>query len=305
MSTHRPILVPTDLSPPAEQALRFVLRLAGPLSTTVHLLHVLDLYRTELPDAFDEASPGSLWEQMEAAAAEELGRLAEVYSGGGLLSVEQRRDAAVVPTILRVAREREASLIVMGTHGRRGVRRFLLGSVAAEVVREAPCGVIVMPPEAEADRAVERLLVPVDFSPFSQRMLEQAKALAATLGARVELLHVLEDPALPALWPGRLVRDLLPELRRRAEEELERLRAEAGGPEVPVEVHLEPGRSAEGILDAARELGSSLIVMGSHGHTGVNRFLLGSVTERVLPSAPCPVLVYRAAPESEEEDEEG
>lgn len=297
MNASRPILVPTDLSQFAERALNFALRLARPIGAPVHLLHVLDLYRTELPESFEDTpATGSLWEQMEAAAADELGRLAEVYSREDNLSIEQRRRAAVVPAILDTVRARQAQLIVMGTHGRRGVRRFLLGSVAAEILREAPCDVVVVPPAASAERDLKHILVPVDLSPVSRPILERAKELAAAFGAQVDLLYVFEEPSIPVLWPAHgVVRDLVPDMKRRAEEEVERLRTEAGGPEVPVDVHVKPGKAAAGILDFARTRGSDLIVMGSHGHTGLNRFLLGSVTERVLPQAPCPVYVHRAA----------
>ncbi|MDX1530205.1 MAG: universal stress protein [Rhodothermales bacterium] len=308
MEAPRPILVPTDLSEAAERALRCAVAWSrsdpdGPVP--IHLLHVLDIVRSEVPAVVSDAvGAAPFWEQLEGAYGRELARLAETYGESVPITTEQRRDAAVVATIADVARETAARFIVMGTHGRQGVGRLLLGSVAEEVVRQAPCDVVVTHEGGRDGCRLRRIVVPVDFSAASLRMLEQAKALAARHDGEVDLVHVFEEPVLPVLWPGPgVVQDLLPKLRDRATVELERLRARAGGPDVPVRAVLEIGHAAAGVLDHAAATGADLIVMASHGYRGLGRFLLGSVAERVVREAPCPVYVHRMEPGEEAEAE--
>src|SRR5690606_34769986 len=105
------------------------------------------------------------------------------------------RDVAAAPAILQYARDQEMDLVVMGTHGRRGLRRLFLGSVAEEVVRLSVCPVLTVhagPIRSEA--LFGDILVPIDFSPHSKAALRAAASLAPELGASLDLLHVVEEP---------------------------------------------------------------------------------------------------------------
>ncbi len=126
----------------------------------------------------------------------------------------------------------------MGTHGRRGPARLFLGSVAEEVVRHAPCPVLTLREKKtpEAIEAVAKILVPVDFSPYSKEALSFAKELAALYGAGLQVLHTIEEPAYPYFYtPGGSLSPVeqLEALREKAEEALDELLAETPGPRYP------------------------------------------------------------------------
>ncbi|MDH3404619.1 MAG: universal stress protein, partial [Acidobacteriota bacterium] len=198
--------------------------------------------------------------------------------------------------ILAHAREMEADLIVMGTHGHRGPARFVLGSVAEKVIRGADCPVLTLRqrkrgPELEA---IERILVPIDFSDSSAEGLRTARELGGVLGASLQLLHVIDVQAVPSFYGPAAVVELGDHLRKRALEHMAELYEEAGGPEVPFESFVVSGTPASRIAGIAGEQGSGLIVIPSHGLGGIERWMLGSTAERVGRLAACPVLTLKA-----------
>jgi nucleotide-binding universal stress UspA family protein len=134
---------------------------------------------------------------------------------------------------------------------------------------------------------IKRILCPTDFSDFSSRALEHAAALAAHFDARLDLLHVVPNALSPgggAYFPARS------ELLRQAGLELRRCAGEAVQSQVSVETDLREGEPWREIEAQAESLPADLVVMGTHGRTGFEHFLLGSVAEKVLRRAPCPVL---------------
>lgn len=297
----RKILYPTDFSESAVRALPHALRFARTHGAEVHLLHALVLH------AADEAELERHYEEL----AEEARRDLEVMAGEGpgegpaeslRLIPAVRRGISAAPVILDYAAEADVDLIVMGSHGRRGIRRMLVGSVAEEVVRTAACPVLtVRSRDGKPGEMPElgRSVVPVDFSEHSRLAVECAAELAAAFGSRVDLLHVVEQPVYPEFYlPVSAPAFELPELRARAEEKLRQLaaRVEAGLPEggVPVGVEVRVGRSATEIADFAKEREADLIVIASHGLHGLERVLLGSVTERLMRHASCSVLTLKA-----------
>jgi nucleotide-binding universal stress UspA family protein len=181
-------------------------------------------------------------------------------------------------------------LVVMGTHGRSGVSRMLLGSVTEKVVRHAPCSVMTMRADATA-AGYAKILCAVDFSDPSENAMDMA---AAMRGKEITLLHTIEismpygaDP-FPAVY--------LRDMKERAEEELEREASDLHRlAEVPIKTVLREGRAQHEIirlLEEDREF--DLVVVGSHGRTGLKRALIGSVAEAVVRHARCPVLVARS-----------
>ena len=143
---------------------------------------------------------------------------------------------------------------------------------------------------------IKNVLMPTDFSPTSKRALEYAHALAARFGASLHLLHVLAYPMSGAATPDAYWVELT-DLRKRVREDVDRdiaaLAASLGG--VKVTTHVLDGNPAQKIVAAAKDLGCDLIVMGTHGHSGFAHLFLGSVAERVVRSAACPVLTVSAA----------
>jgi nucleotide-binding universal stress UspA family protein len=143
---------------------------------------------------------------------------------------------------------------------------------------------------------ISRILVPTDFSEDATAAFQYALELARTFRAHVHLLHVIEDPVAAGMWSSEVytteIAGLQIKLVRDAEERLKReIPPDAGR----VSTEVRSGGATQQILDAARERDADLIVMGTHGRTGVAHVVMGSVAERVLRRAPCPVLTLRAA----------
>ncbi len=151
---------------------------------------------------------------------------------------------------------------------------------------------------------ISRILVPVDLSAYSERALEYAIALAGRLGASLHLLHVVEDPMATGVWGGETVIPDLPELRQELVDDAERrlvaYREAAERVRVPVVTTVRLGLAAITIVEHAKSLGVDLIVIGTHGRTGLAHLLMGSVAERVLRHAPCPVLTVREGAQREQ-----
>ena len=207
-------------------------------------------------------------------------------------------------TVIDQAISKKADLIVMGTHGRRGFKRLLLGSVTEAILREAPCPVLTVPPQAPASvsQAVtfKRILCPIDFSPSTLQALGFALDLARQADGRVTLFHVVEW--LAEEEPRASTHFNVPEYRRYmvedAQERLRNLVAEESRTWVEIDDLVVFGRAHREILRAAETTPADLIVMGAQGRGGIGLALFGSTTQQVVRGAMCPVLTVRGLRQS-------
>jgi nucleotide-binding universal stress UspA family protein len=146
--------------------------------------------------------------------------------------------------------------------------------------------------------SLNRILVPVDFSPHSERAIRYATTLANKFGARVTLLHVVEDPFVTGAWQAEAfvpnIPELLNELIKGANAHMSELKKDLAAHGFVVEPIVITGQPTRAIVEHAVTGAYDLIVMGTHGRTGLSHALLGSVAERVVQKAPCPVLTVRA-----------
>jgi glycine betaine transporter len=146
---------------------------------------------------------------------------------------------------------------------------------------------------------ISRILVPVDFSGHSDQALRHATMLASRLGATVELFHVVDDPFLSGAWSPEMyvpnMRELLESLIGDARQRLAVLQSSVSKEAVSVETAVATGQPASSILARAKAGRFDLIVMGTHGRTGVSHVVMGSVAERVVRKAECPVLTVKDA----------
>lgn len=269
------ILVPTDGGPCAAHAYAYALPLAA--GAELHLVH------GDVPtDKIDDdptvplpASPSDL-------------RLVEATASGN----------SVAEALLGYAEREDVDLIVMGTHGRSGLAHLFLGSVAERVVREATCPVLTVRADRNTDtvpeaKPVRRILAPVDFSERAEVALKHAVALAERYDATVDVLHAVDVPALPDLYDVGIIA-VTPDLVERSRTALaglvEQVIPEAYRGQVVVQVDT----PVAAILDVARDQDTDLIVMATHGLRGLKRFTLGSVAERVVQRAPCPVFTVKS-----------
>ncbi|MFQ5657699.1 MAG: universal stress protein [Candidatus Methylomirabilales bacterium] len=268
------ILVATDGSAEAFEAVRFgstlTRALAGRLSL-VHVVHSLDGPKSAnavLQSAQEEAAKHGV----QATMLAEIGNPVEAIAG--------------------VRREIRADMLVVGTHGRRGMARVLLGSVAESFYKSAPCPVAVVRTFGQSSAGIGPLLAPTDFSEGATHASQAAALLARRLGIRLVLLHVLPE-ALPPKGEKdpRARRRAADKLRHDAETRLRSLGDALKHDPDQVDVSLVTGVDAAEIVHIATEIHAGCIVMGTRGLSGLPRVLLGSVTDEVLREAPCPVLV--------------
>jgi nucleotide-binding universal stress UspA family protein len=292
MVTLRRILCATDLSDASAPAWTFAQRVALAAQAELTLLHVVPLASIPMDAGLDAGTLQRLLDEERDLARARMGELV-ARAAPGLGAAAQLSEGPAASRILQIAEESGAALVVVGTHGRTGLNRLLVGSVAEQVVQLATCPVVTVRPTPElppADAPITRLLYPTDFSPAARQAWPWVRALAAATGAHVDLAHVLlevvpdrhVDPAVLA----RTAAAMRAEGERNAAEFVQG----CGLPAARVSVHLGHGVESEQIVNWAQALRADLIVMGTHGRTGLLRLALGSVARRVLHAAPCPVL---------------
>jgi nucleotide-binding universal stress UspA family protein len=281
------ILVPTDFSPPSDAALSYARLLGKTFDTSLHLLHVTGTHSTR-PGAADSRN------RVSAALSKLRDRLtADDRSPDVTVLAVDAPDAAA--QIVRTARSINASLIVMGTHGRGGVVRVLMGSVAEKVVRTASCPVLTANGALRASaKGFRRILVPTDFSAPSDAALDCARRLAAGFGGSIHLLHALDDVSDSGVAGSEFFVTEPPQARSmRLMDARDRLMHRITADD-RVALHATTevifGSPSQIIVDYAADNQFDLIVMGTHGRTGMAHLLIGSVAERVVRTAGCPVL---------------
>lgn len=288
------ILVPTDFSSTAEGAFAVASRLARSFSAELHLLHVRVLLEEPHLAAGQRAEVQRLLETADRDTALSLDRAGAGEPGLAVVTHVVRGISAAEAIAESVA-NLGCGLVVMGTHGRRGLRHALLGSVAEGVARTAAVPVLTVGPGASVPEGDFRsVLVAHDFSEPSELALRYVAAWARKLGATVTLLHVVE----PVVYPEFYAVDALPEetvagIEERARESLAEIAADALEG-VEHEVVVEVGRAAERIVARAQRPAHDLLTMGARGLSALQHLLLGSVAENVLRRAAIPQLTVRA-----------
>ncbi len=289
----RRILWPTDFSEGAGRAFPYATALASWHEAELHVLNVKE-DRSAESTGMKSSFPISKDTLTRLLNAEEEPPQ-HVDLEALTIVQEQSEEESPPDTIVAYAEEHEVDLIVAGTHGRRGLQRLLIGSVAEEVLRTAPCPVLTVRGEEDVAPAwaVRNILVPIDFSDASLEALRHAKELALTYGAQITLLHAVEEVVYPSAYGVEPANLPGPQVIDRVEKNLADLaRAEVGYEHVVVQANV--GYAPSTILDYAEGNEVDLVVIATHGRTGLERMLLGSVAERVVRRAPAPVFVVKS-----------
>jgi nucleotide-binding universal stress UspA family protein len=300
-STLRTALVPLDGSAHAEQALTVAARLRKHAGASPHLVMVEPPISVMAMDQEGSGERAMLSDELRAQLREYLVTTAEELSTTHGLRTHWALLAGWPPRSLAAyVHQHHIDLIVMTTHGRGGFSRFWLGSVADELLRRVSSPVLLFRPSEAPPTAFDRILIALDESADLERALEPSIALGRlTQGLRITLAQVVEPPSP---WPSDLLglptrlSPVRPEAERKvAAARLEQLakRLREGGLPVDVKVVIGVGVAGQ-ILQLARSEGSNLVVVGTHGATGVERLLLGSVADKVVRGATQPVLVVPA-----------
>lgn len=286
------VLVPLDGSGLAEQTLPYAEEVAAAFGSQVVLLGVWERgagQRLRVFQGYLERMAARVERSLKLRLAPQAQVTAVVKKG------------SPAEEILRLAEEQDIGLIAMATHGRSGLSRWVLGSVAAKVARSSPVPVLLVPPASKAadlppGEAFQQALVPLDGSSLGEAVLPLVEALATKLGMKVALLEVLDTGRKVMEIDGRVVvgpYQSMDVLRATVKEYLGRAQQGLQSKGVSVTVRVAEGDPAEVILDTAVEGGVSLIAMSTHGRTGLARWAYGSVADKVLHASPVPVMLVR------------
>ena len=303
---YRRLLVPLDGSAFSERALPMAVSIARSLEAHLILTRVVSVSTFPGADATDAQV------QAVAEAKDYLSGVAATLSGQGLkVEVAVPYEDAAEGILLEI-NLRGADLVVMCTHGRSGLGRWIYGSVAEQVLQRSPVPVLLVPPTGEVmtlQRDPSRtsgceaaaFIVPLDGSAFAEAALPHAAELARAFGGKILLLTVVEPPmtaytyAEVSVVPAASAR-LYAEAEAYVSEVAQRLR-ETG---LEVQAISEEGWSPDVIARHSEAPGSGLVVMATHGRTGVARLLLGSVALQVVRRSALPVMLVRPAQPLEE-----
>lgn len=297
MKTFSKILIPTDFSEHSNRAMEYAAALAREFGASIHMLHVMTVHNYDPfnPDlGFPEvAVDPTVAEMVERHLREMLGE-AEPE-----ITREVRSGFSPWHEITQCAADIGCDLIVMATHGRKGLEKLFLGSTAEKVVEHTPCPVLLLRPDEEDNPepgAIHSILLPTDLSEESAEAAPLALRLADYFGAHLTIFHCVEQDVPPPYLAAGItsIFRLNEEILGRTREQLAKLITDEAAEELEHDFVIREGRSASEIVSFAREAAVDLIVMATHGYSGLEQALLGSTTDRVIRNTPCPVLVIRS-----------
>ena len=264
------LLVPTDGSPVAKAAGEYACALARQFDADVYILSVEDPLESD-----EEGGERAVAEIADLASEADLEVTTEVIE----------TEADTHETIIDYAADHDVDCIVMGTHGRTGMDRFILGSVAEQTLRESPVPVVTVHGETDVEPTIDRVLVATDGSDAASAAVSHAADLAETAGAQLDLLYVAGRGFRPESEEHELTAPTAETGYDEIDEAAERAFDAGIG---TVHAAVLSGRPDQVILAHAAERGADCVVVGTHGRTGLRRYLLGSTTERLVRFANSP-----------------
>lgn len=290
-------LVPTDFSEASKSALVHAINLVKGFDGELHLLNVV-----ENPTSTLSLLPFDYINEMEEHGMDEMNAMLKSLDVDLPPTTKIVRSGipskTAAETILEYAMDLEVDVIVLGTHGRRGARRLLMGSVTEEVVRRAMCPVLTVRQHKNAYslQAIKNILVPIDFSEASEKILAVAEKIAHGTGASLTVMHVVDVEFFPSYglaWDTApfIERNLIDSSISKLNELVLALRSRG----LKASWETDTGHAARVISEYAERNKIDLIVLGTHGRSGFDRLMVGSVAEKVLRSAPCPTMVVNTA----------
>ena len=307
---YKRIGIPLDGSKLAERALAVATDLAERFSASLVLIAVLDKPEATNPDALRILEGAGVWTGVprppSATPEERLAAYLDTISGQLPVSAPIRtavRHGDAASEIVAAAGAEEVDLIVMTTRGRTGFARGLLGSVADRVIHSTDLPILLVRSDVSAGMDAplapfKHVVVPLDGSGRAEHALAHAEAMAKAYSATIVPLKVIETPTLaysagPYVWSGNYIDELDRALSADAQQYLKKItnRLKREGHETSPLV--EHGVPTARIIEVAEAKQDSVIVMTTRGHTGVTRWVLGSVADGLVHTAPVPVLLVR------------
>ena len=295
---YRRMLIPLDGSPLAEQALPLAKTLAERFQSSVTLFRAVEPVRETLRDEDTLVSAADQVEVMRGLALEYLETAHRDFESIHVPVERVVRVGHPAAAILDLAESVRSDLIVMATHGRTGIQRWVYGSVADKVLTGArlPLLLVRAKPMPPAETRITRILVPLDGSALAEGALPLAQELARAFDAEILLLRVWAPSAyiVEGYPTGRSTVEFDQAARDTVQEYLRGKHLELQGQGLRAKWETEIGPTADGILQTVETHAVSIIVMSTHGRSGLGRWVMGSVAERVLSASPVPVLLVRS-----------
>lgn len=282
------VLVPIDFSPFSDYATDYAIFLAQRYQASITLLHAIVLYEADVDEEAHVQQLEEIIKRKEENTRELFSRHRQKFITKDItIHSELARGISAANTILDYIDEHKFDLIVMGTHGRTGIKNWIYGSVTEKVVRLSKVPVLTLHNDPESIK-IRKLLVPVDFSDNSKHGIEEARKIASKFKAETHFIHVLEQFLHPSYHVVGMesVFVVTPDLKDKTSDKLKQF---CSGFDKASYLSIE-GTAHVTITDYAAENDIDMIVMSTRGFTGLDHLLIGSTTERVVRKAPCPVL---------------
>lgn len=294
------ILCPTDFSEFSQHALEQAVAIARWYGSEITALHVFGISVTAPALTADGGIIALDRTSLMAGFQRELQKDLEAFvapvASAGVQIRQSVVEGEIVRTIVAQATSLSADLVVIGTHGRSGFERLLLGSVAERVLRKAPCPVLTVPRRApDTKLRFKHILCPVDFSDSSRDALRYALSLAQESDARLVVAHVVELLSDGEIREYRMFTDpgYRANIERAAREQIAAAIPDAARRFCAIDEVVVIGRAYKEILRLAETREADLIVIGVHGRGAADLMLFGSTTQHVVRQAICPVLTLR------------
>ncbi len=285
------LLLSTDGSEYSEGAIREAIKLAKKCSSRLSAISVVET-NAEL-----EAIAPQITEKAEKVAREHLVAVqARAKKEGVDCDIIIREGEDAYKYIVDEAAKTKGTMIIMGRRGRTGLKRLMMGSVTSRVIGHAPCNVLVVPRAAKVE--FKNILVATDGSKYSAAAASEAIGIAKRNGSKLTVISVVPSELMTPtdIEFSMPQRELIAEKEmHEAEKNAKAVKDAAQKEGVAVQAFVMSGKPADAIIETAREKGADLIVQGSHGRTGLEKLLMGSVTERVIVLSTCAVLVVKTA----------
>lgn len=281
------ILLAADGSEYSESAAREAVYLAKACESKLSLIYVLEIN----PEFETEGL--KFVEKMEIEAREYIEKIRKDASKENVeFEVIVRRSDNAYKAIVEEAEKGKSDVIIMGTRGRTGLKKLIMGSVTAKVIGHAPCNILVVPKGAKND--CRNILTATDGSRYGSAAAAMAIEIAKRCNSNLTIISVFPSEDVVHVEHARL------QLRAAAEDEFKKMEThvrdikdKAVKEGVKAEGYLLSGSAAETIIETANEYKADIVILGSHGRTGLDRLVMGSVTERVIVLSSCAVLVVK------------
>ncbi|MGR3294383.1 MAG: universal stress protein [Candidatus Scalindua sp.] len=289
------ILVAIDFSEYSKVALDICLGASRCMKTKLYVLHTIEKFPHDYLHLLSSTAHTDMKQKLEEDAIAKIKAMIpeEIREKGDIISMV--RFGKPFLEIIQVAKEENVDLLVIGTHGRAGVDRVILGSVAERIVRKAGCPVMVI--RDRKHTGFKRIIVPIDFSDCSRKALEYAIATAKAHNSKLTILHVYEEsfiePYVNAANSEEEAGEIMKAIEQVNETKYDEFLKTIDLRGVEYDKLLVKGIPEAEIVEIAMEQQADLVVMGTHGRAGIKHILIGSTAEEVVRAVHCDIIIVK------------